>query len=609
MPNTAGVAHRSGVLSATAAAVSLTCGVQAQAAETPGAAVESLGVLLFAFASLLLVAALLLMVIILHKRWRAERGRYREKTLELESERLLRNHAEEELRESLEDLRDQLKQQQLQSSVIEQTEDNVLITDSRRTIIYINPAFERSCGYSCAELKNQPLRRLRSDQHDTSFYRHMKETLDSGREWMGVIVNRGKNGIDFEIEGTISPIRDGSGAVTHYVAVGRNMSRFRKLERELHRMQKLDALGTLAGGIAHDFNNVLAAIMGYLELEAHDSPPGSRTHQRMEQALTACNRARDLVKQILTFSRQGEQRRKPLRLGPIVDDGLQMLRATLPTTISIELDLSGDGTILADAIQMHQVLVNLCTNAAHAMRNGGGVLRVSLSEELIDENGCDRQPEMRPGRYIRLRVEDSGEGIDPAVRERIFEPFFTTKQVGEGAGVGLSVVHGIVQSHGGAIRVESEKGKGTVFSLYFPKSEAEEEVVAEKPRQALHGRESIMVVDDESLVVQVAGEMLRLLGYRATVTESSRQALDLFRRDPEGFDLVITDLTMPELTGLELAAEMLALRRDLPIILSTGFADEGVQLRATAIGIKRIVHKPFTAEELAAWVREALDRG
>ena len=582
---------------------------QAKAAEAATTASSSMGLMLLLFASLLVASALLLMVIVLHKRWRAERDRYRSKSLELESERLLRNHAEEELRESLEGLRDRLKERQLQSSVIEQTEDNVLITDNRRTILYINPAFERSCGYTQAELKNQPLRRLRSDQHDTSFYRHMKETLDGGREWMGVIVNRGKDGIDFEIEGTISPIRDASGTITHYVAVGRNMSRFRKLERELHRMQKMDALGTLAGGIAHDFNNVLSAIMGFLELEAHDSPPGSRTRERMDQALGACNRARDLVKQILTFSRQGEQRRKPLHLGPIIDDSLQMLRATLPSTIAIDLDLRGDGIILADPIQMHQVLVNLCTNAAHAMRNGGGILRISLSEETVDEGGCQQQPEMRPGRYIRLQIEDSGEGIDAAVRERIFEPFFTTKPVGEGAGVGLSVVHGIVQSHDGVIRVASEKGKGTRFSLFFPKSEAEEEIAPEDHPQPLPGSERIMVVDDESLVVEVAGEMLRLLGYQVTVLLSSRQALDLFRRDPEQFDLVITDLTMPELTGLELAVEMLALRRNLPIILSTGFADEGVQLRASAIGIVKIVHKPFTVGELAVWVREALDRG
>ena len=561
-------------------------------------------------ALLVIVAALsLLVALILYRRWRAAQAQHREKTLELEMERVLRQRVEGELRARLDGLKSQLEEQRLQISVIEQTEDNVLITDNHRNIIYINPAFERSCGYSCAELKNEPLRRLRSDQHDSSFYRNMKETLDSGQEWMGVIVNRGKNGIDFEIEGTISPIRDEAGAVTHYVAVGRNMSRFRKLERELHRMQKMDALGTLAGGIAHDFNNILAAIMGFLELEAHDSPPGSRTRERMEQALCACNRARDLVRQILTFSRQGEQRRKPLRLGPIVSDGLQMLRATLPTTIAIETDLSGDGTILADAIQMHQVLVNLCTNSAHAMRSHGGVLKVSLREETIDEAGFDRQPEVRPGQYICLRVEDSGEGIDPAVRERIFEPFFTTKQVGEGAGVGLSVVHGIALSHGGTIRVESEKGKGTIFSLFFPKSDEEAESAEQVQPHDLRGKEAILLVDDELPVVSVAAEMLRLLGYEVTAVPDSNEALELFRRNPERFDLLITDLTMPGLTGLELALEVLALHRNLPVILSTGFADEGVQQRATAIGIRKIVHKPFNLEELGVFVRDVLDGG
>ena len=229
----------------------------------------------------------------------------------------------------------------LLSSVVEQAEENVLITDDRRTILYINPAFERSSGYRCEELKGQKLKKLRSDQHDEGFYHTTKKILDRGQVWMGVIINKGKNGTNFEIEGTISPIRNASGAITHFVAVGRNMSRFRRLEKELQQAQKLDALGTLAGGIAHDFNNVLSAIMGFIEMEALDAGEGSQARHRMEQALSACCRARDLIKQILAFSRQSNSQRRPIEMGPILEDAIKMLRATIPTTIDIRVRPSG----------------------------------------------------------------------------------------------------------------------------------------------------------------------------------------------------------------------------------------------------------------------------
>lgn len=527
---------------------------------------------------------------------------------ELENERDLRSRVEEELKQSLEGLKQRLEERILHSSVIEQTEDNVLITDNHRTILYINPAFERSCGYSCEELKQKPLRCLRSDQHDPGFYRTMKEVLDRGEVWMGVIINKGKSGVDFEIEGTISPIRDNSGAISHWVAVGRNMSRFRKLERELQRVQKMDALGTLAGGIAHDFNNVLAAVMGLIELQSLDSESGSRSRKRMDQALSACTRARDLVKQILTFSRQGELRRKPLRLGPVIEDALQMLRATLPTTIAIESNLAAaNALILGDSTQIHQVLVNLCTNAAHAMRRSGGVLRVSLEELALDDRYLSQHPDLQPGMYLCLKVSDTGEGMDQGVRERIFEPFFTTKKPGEGAGVGLSVVHGIVESHGGKIIVRSEPGKGTFFQLFFPRFEGDEELLDKHRDNTPAGTERILLVDDEELVVGVASEMLRLLGYEVVAAKQSDEALALFRLQPERFHLVITDLTMPGLNGMELAAELLLIRPDIPILLCTGFSDERVREKASTIGIRKIMAKPFILQEFASSVREVLE--
>ncbi len=531
-----------------------------------------------------------------------------DKHQQLDTEHTLRSKVEEELRQSLEGLEQQLEERILHSSVIEQTEDNVLITDKHRTILYINPAFERSCGYVCEELKNKPLRCLRSDQHDQGFYRTMKEVLDRGEVWMGVIFNKGKNGVDFEIEGTISPIRESSGAISHWVAVGRNMNRFRKLEQELQRVQKMDALGTLAGGIAHDFNNVLTAVMGLIELQTLDSESGNRTRKRMHQALSACTRARDLVKQILTFSRQGEQRRKPLRLGPVIEDALQMLRATLPTTITIEPDLAAaDALILGDSTQIHQILVNLCTNAAHAMRRLGGILRVDLQEVSIDDQNLFEPPDLQPGSYLCLKVTDTGEGMDQRVRERIFEPFFTTKKPGEGAGVGLSVVHGIVRSHGGTILVRSEPGKGTSFHLFFPKIEGNEELPDKHHDSPPAGTGRILLVDDEALVVGVASEMLQFLGYEVVAVQKSLEALELFRQQPDGFQLVITDLTMPGITGMELATELLLIRQDIPIILCSGFSDQGVRAKASAIGVRKIIAKPFILQDLASSVREVLD--
>jgi PAS domain S-box-containing protein len=558
---------------------------------------------------IMIVLACLAIYLRLHKEVLETETRLEEKNRELESEKEHRLRVEQELRQTLDGLGHRIEEQILLSTVIEQTEDNVLITDSHRTILYINPAFERSSGYKCEELKGNPLRCLRSDQHDAAYFKKMKQTLDRGENWMGIIINRGKDGTDFEIEGTISPIRDPSGTITHWVAVGRNMSRFRKLELELQRAQKLDALGTLAGGIAHDFNNILAAVMGLIEMESLEAKAGSRTSQRMNKALSACNRARDLVKQILTFSRQGEQRRKPLRMGPVIEDALRMLRATLPTTITINQDFEkAEAMILGDPTQIHQILINLCTNAAHAMHRSGGILGIGLKSVEIDEKQALETPDLQPGSYLRLTVSDTGVGIDRATRERIFEPFFTTKGPGEGAGIGLSVVHGIVKSHGGKIIVQSELGKGSTFALYFPRIESIEEYPEQRPEASPAGKERILLVDDEEILVTVTSELLSTLGYEVVSAARSSEALELFRSQSDRFHLVITDQTMPGMTGMELAAELLRIKPDISIILCSGFSDEKVRETASTIGVRTIMSKPFSLQELAATVRGVLDQ-
>ncbi|MDR3628990.1 MAG: ATP-binding protein [Desulfocapsaceae bacterium] len=525
------------------------------------------------------------------------------------SEKAAGQGGEEELKLIEDGLGHRPEEKVLLSTVIEKTEDNILIADHRRTILYINPAFERSCGYACAELKGKSLRYLRSDQHDKAFFQTMKDALNRGEVWIGAIVNRGKDGADFEIEGSISPIKDNAGAISHWVAVGRNMSHFRKLERELQRVQKMDALGTLAGGIAHDFNNVLAAVMGLVEMEYLGSSAGSRTRNRMEQALTACNRARDLVKQILAFSSQGGERRQSLCIGPVVEEALQMMRATLPATITIRSDLAaGAALILGDSSQIHQVLINLCTNAAHAMRKTGGVLGIVLQEVEVRDSDVFAGPELQSGSYLRLEVSDTGEGMNQQVRERIFEPFYTTKGPGEGAGVGLSVVHGIVKGHGGKISVRSEPGKGSSFQLFFPKIDGVEDDQEESPFSLPSGHELILLVDDEELVVAVAADMLKVLGYEVVAVHESPEALKVFRAQSDRFQLIISDQTMPCMTGMELAAELLKIRPDIPIILCTGYLDQKIGEAARAIGIKKIMAKPFVMQELASSLRDLLDQ-
>jgi len=350
-------------------------------------------------------------------------------------------------------------------------------------------------------------------------------------------------------------------------------------------------------------------VMGLIEMEYHDAEGCSRTQKRMEQALAACGRARDLVKQILAFSSQDAQRRRPLKVYTVVKDALGMLRATLPTTITIRSDLEAEKTlILGDATQIHQIIVNLCTNAAYAMRKSGGILGIGLNDVTFDEIQALEHPELRSGSYLLLTVSDTGEGMVQDVRERIFEPFFSTKGPGEGVGVGLSVVHGIVKGHGGKTVVWSEPGKGSVFKIFFPKiEEVDEKIETSAASPPSLGNERILLIDDEELVVSVATEMLKALGYQVVTSQRSADALELFRSQPDFFQLIITDQTMPGMTGMELAGNLRRIKNDIPIILCTGYSDEDVAKKARSLGIRKILSKPFVLMELSSSIREILD--
>jgi PAS domain S-box-containing protein len=382
-----------------------------------------------------------------------------------------------------------------------------------------------------------------------------------------------------------------------------------ELESQLRQAQKLEALGQLAGGIAHDFNNILTAIMAYAELAAMDLDHPDDVRQHLDQVQKASNRARDLVRRILTFSRQRKQERRPVQLAPVIEEAVNLVRSTLPATIEIVVRTSPDApVVLADLSQIHQVMMNLCTNSAYAMRDRPGRLSISLERVQVDAALVRGQPELREGIYARLTVSDTGSGMAPGVLKRVFEPFFTTKGPGEGTGLGLSVVHGIMQDHEGAVTVESELARGTTFRLYFPEQIGVEDVAPSGGQTLVRGRgERIMFIDDEQALCESTRLLLDKIGYQVTAFTSPVAAMEVFRENPDSVDLVVTDLSMPFMTGVDVGKEMLAVRPQLPVILASGFSGTWTLEKVRAQGLRDLLIKPLTGAALSAAMRCVLD--
>jgi len=382
-----------------------------------------------------------------------------------------------------------------------------------------------------------------------------------------------------------------------------------EVEKRLQQAQKMEAVGTLAGGIAHDFNNMLSAILGYTEMAILELPAGSTIENDLQRVVKAANRATDLVKQILTFSRQSDQELKPLRLQTVIKEALKLLRSSIPTTIEIKHDIDPNcDVVLADPIQIHQVVMNLCTNSYHAMKETGGQLRVSLKPIDLTTKNLDRRIHLQPGSYVKLTVKDTGSGIDNTIQKKIFEPYFTTKAKGEGTGMGLALVHGIVHSCGGDITVASKPGEGSIFHIYLPTISDTEDKFKDKDTAPLPtGNERILVVDDDEEISHINQRTLESLGYNVTALTSSIDTLATFQKEPDEFDLVLTDMTMPKMTGAELSEKIFALRHDIPIIICTGFSDLMSEDIAKKMGIKDYILKPVSKKTLAEVVRKALD--
>ena len=383
-----------------------------------------------------------------------------------------------------------------------------------------------------------------------------------------------------------------------------------KLEAMLHQSQKMEAIGTLAGGIAHDFNNILGAILGYAELVKTKLSPDHPAMDMQNQIINAAIRAKDLVQQILLFSRQSKQEMKPLQPEVVIKEAIDLIRSTIPATIEIKQEIpQGLGAILADSTHIHQIIMNLCTNAYHAMREKGGVIGIRLSEKtILNDDYLFSDLTLTPGCYLFLEISDTGHGMDKATLEKVFDPYFTTKKTGEGTGLGLSVVHGIVKNCSGELKIYSEPGRGTTVHIYFPKLKDYDHNPADFQETRLKtGTERILLVDDDPAILDMLKQSIETLGYQVTAFQSSRQALDEFRNAPTNYDLVVTDMTMPEMTGFELSKQILKQNPCMPIVLCTGYSELITKEKAEAIGIKGFIMKPALLGVLAGTIREVLD--
>lgn len=496
------------------------------------------------------------------------------------------------------------------STAMDASEDIIYLLDPDRHLLQANKFFYLMTGGNPQSAIGQHIERIIHPEGEVVPCPVCVAQNEKRDEVIIMNADHPHNPLGKPLEVTIKVVRDDGGQPISILMRLHDLSDQKRIEEELFQAHKMEAIGTLAGGIAHDFNNILAAIIGYSEIIKESIPADSSAREDIEKVLKASKRAADLVKQILTFGRKSDQKMEPLSLHLICKEALKMMRASLPTTIEIQENIDNDcGKVMADATNIHQIIVNLCTNALHSMEDEKGVLSVSLFRKEISDADLTGAPNVSAGPFIVLKVSDTGHGMDQKTIERIFDPFYTTKEVGKGTGLGLAVTYGIVQDHHGFIRVKSQPGQGTIFYVHIPvlEQEASSFNEIEKDETLPGGSEQILIVDDETMIANMNTAILERLGYRVTALTDSRDALEKIRSDPGQFDLIITDQTMPHLTGAELAQEILQLKQNMPIILCTGYSSVLSEEGALAIGIKKYLIKPVDRATLAKMVRQVID--
>ncbi len=494
----------------------------------------------------------------------------------------------------------------LLSTVIEQASELIIITDTNGDILYVNPAFENETGYKKEKILGKNPNILKSGKHGEEYYQNLWETISKGEIWRGRITNKRKDNSFYEEDATITPVKGPKGNIINYVGIKRNVTKEVRLENQLFQAQKMESIGTLAGGIAHDFNNILSAIMGYAQICLMDTQD-AKIKKSIKKILKAANRAKALVNQILTFSRQSEIKPSSVIVKDIIKEVIKLLRASLPSTIEIKQNIISNSSVMADPIQIHQILMNLCTNASYAMREKGGILTIELIDADLNDEELNNHPGLTSKKFIKILVSDTGNGMSQNISKKIFDPFYTTKEKGHGTGMGLSVVHGIVKRYKGFIKIDTQLGKGSIFSVYLPAFENRKAHGSNLEDQLLFGSERILFIDDEEFQTDLGKQLLEKLGYRVSIETDSLKALEKFKQDPSAFDLIMTDMTMPNLSGDQLSREILSIRPDIPIILCTGYSEHITREKALKIGIKGYLSKPVLLKQMSKILRNVLE--
>ncbi len=494
------------------------------------------------------------------------------------------------------------------AAAIEQADETVVITDSEGVILYVNPAFEKVTGYTREEAIGQNPRILKSGRHDLMFYEQLWNTIKEGKVWSGSLINKKKDGRIYHEEATISPVKDEWGKITNFVAVKRDVTANLELSRQLVQAQKMEAIGTLAGGVAHDFNNLLTVMLGYSELLLADEDLPAQYRDDLTKINQSAKSGADLVQRLLMFSRKTEINPQPLNLNTRIEQLQKMLSRTIPKMIEIRLALADDlAAINADPTQVDQVLMNLAVNARDAMPEGGA-LTIQTQNITLDESYADSHLGAKPGRYVLLSVSDTGNGMDKETLQHIFEPFFTTKRPGEGTGLGLAMVYGIVKQHGGHIMCHSEPGRGTTFKMYFPAPASDEELRRDQMEApAPGGSELILIVDDEKPIRELGSRIFTNAGYKVITASNGNEALDVYKARGGEIALVILDLIMPEMGGEQCLESLLSIDPSVKVVIASGYAARGKTKHAIESGAKGFVSKPYEIRQVLAVVRAVLD--